>query len=65
MLHVALLKHCKGAEDETGRLHLDLHDPGQAEIGEALLTLAGDEVHCGSGKGQGAVFPPFLTVDVI
>lgn len=65
MFHIALFKHCEGAEDETGRLHLDLHDPGEPEAGKALLTLVRDEAHHGPGEGQGAVFPPLLAVDVI
>ncbi len=65
MFHIALFKHCESAEDETGRLHLDLHDPGQAEAGKTLLSLVRDKAHHGSGEGQGAIFPPLLTVDVI
>ena len=65
VLHIALFKHSESAEDEAGRLHLDLHDPGEAEAGEALLALVRDEAHRGPGEGQGAIFPLLLTVDVI
>lgn len=65
MFDIALFKDGEGAEDETRRLHLNLHDPGEAEADETLLTLAGDEANCGSSEVQGAIFPSLLTVDVI
>lgn len=65
VLDVALLQHGKGAEDEAGRLHLDFHDARQAETGQTLPALAGDEAQRSSGEGQGAVLPPLLAVDVV
>lgn len=65
VFHIALLEHGQSAEDETGGLHLDLHDTGEAETGETLFALVRDKAHHGPGEGQGAIFPPLLTVDVI
>lgn len=65
MLHIALLQDCESAEDETGGLHLDLHDTGEAEAGETLLALAGNKAQHGPGEEQGAIFPPLLTVNVV
>lgn len=65
VLHVTLLEHSEGAEDETGRLHLDLRDMGQAEAGETLLALVWDEAYHDPGEGQGPTLPPLLSVDII
>lgn len=65
MLHVSLLKDCERAEDETGGLHLDLHDSGESEVGKTLLSLVGDKAQHGPGKDEGSALPPLLTVGVV
>lgn len=62
---IALLEHCQGAENETGRFHLQLHDPGEEEAHQALLTLDRDEAQHSSGETEGSGFPPLVAVDVV
>lgn len=65
VFHIALFKHRESAEDETGWLHLDLHDPREAEAGKALFSLGWEKANHSPGERQSAIFPTLLTVDVI
>lgn len=65
MFHIALLEHCESAENETGRFHLYLHDPGEVDAHKAVFTLRRIEAQHSPGKTEGAIFPSLFTVDVI
>lgn len=65
VLDIPMLQHGQSAEDEAGRLHLDLHDPWEAEANQVLFALVWGEAQHGAGQGQGAGIPAFLTVDVV